>query len=96
MTAILAQNQLIFVFGGIQPNMNMEITRQMDIKNFIGTYCTRWPNGDGPAQQHCLNWFIINVVELMEQSLTVCSLEQWRRKGGGKRGITPPGVYGGG
>ena len=38
MTAIFAQNQLIFVFGGIQPNMNMEITRQMDIKNFIGTY----------------------------------------------------------
>ena len=38
MTAIFAQNQLIFVFRGIQPNMNMEITRQMDIKNFIGTY----------------------------------------------------------
>ena len=38
LTAIFAQNQLIFVFGGIQPNMNMEITRQMDIKNFIGTY----------------------------------------------------------
>jgi len=32
LTAIFAQNQLIFVFRGTQPNMNMEITRQMDIK----------------------------------------------------------------